>query len=63
MRTFLGIALGFALMPATLALVGGFVALDLWLELRREDLLIGYALGIAVLIVSATIFLRLTFAN
>lgn len=58
MKTAIGIALGFALMPATLALIGGFAALSMWFDVRRVDTMIGAALGLATLVIGAGICVK-----
>ena len=45
-------------MPATLGLIGGFVALSMWLDVRMKDAGIGFALGFFVLIVCAAVLIR-----
>lgn len=45
-----GIALGFALMPATIGLIGLFVWTGIHYELSRADTAVGMMLGIATLI-------------
>lgn len=61
MRTFVGIALGFAMMPATLALIGGFAFLAIHFDLRKSDTVLGAVLGLATFAVVATIWLRVVF--
>jgi len=55
MKTFAGIALGFALMPATLGLIGTFAWTGIHFELSRTDTVLGAALGIVTLIIAAAV--------
>lgn len=55
MKTFCGIALGFAMMPATIGIIGLFAWVGIRFELARSDTALGGALGIATLIVAAGI--------
>jgi hypothetical protein len=58
-KTVWGILLGFALMPATIGLIGLFAFLGIHFQLSRADSAIGAALGISVLIIVATAAIKI----
>lgn len=51
MKIAAGILLGFALMPLTIGLIGVFTWAGMHWQLRRVDLMLGVAIGIATIIV------------
>ena len=50
-----GFILGFLMMPATLALIGGFVSLFMYFKVDRGDAAAGMATGVAALIIAAVV--------
>lgn len=63
MKTFLGIALGFSLMPTVVGLIFLFAWLSMRFELSRSATALGGALGVATLIVAAGVALFMTLSR
>jgi hypothetical protein len=59
MKTFLGIVLGFALLPAMLGLVALFVWANIRLGTNRVDVVIGATSGMCVLVLGFLIAVKL----